>query len=101
MTESHSQRLARLERALKSGRVPSILKPLVGADVLVRAYGWTPGVDVYIPNINDSPERAKQMRALIKANRQYRKDRQQVGTYLSRDERRRESANRKLEKFRD
>ena len=97
MSESTQAKLRRVARALEEGRIPRILSPLPGLDKLLRSYGLKPGVDVYIPDPNLSPAENSKRRAQIRSKRFYRKTREEVGEYSSRQERLRQKADELLE----
>lgn len=96
MTETLSQRLNRVERALKAGRAPSILTPLPGIEALLEAYGLKPNVDIYMPQPGESPDEVKLARQRLRDKRRYKRQREMVGEYLSMPDRRRLAADKAL-----
>lgn len=97
MAKSIRSKLKAVEQALKAGKTPIIRTHLPGVEKLLAEYGLTAGVDVYVPGPNDSPEFQAKERQKFRARRHYSKRRKEIGAYLSREDRRRVSANRTLD----
>lgn len=96
MTETASQRLRRIERMLRNGKVPIILNPTPGVEPLLRAYGLEPNVDIVVPMPGESSEDVQKRRAILRAQRQYKRERKLTGHYLEPEERLRKRADKGL-----